>query len=275
MQQPNLRCQRDEYPPIAFWQDQDIHDQYVRFLPGSQNAAAGGALFGLDVCSYTVINGVGYPPASTGKPTLARVINGPDRETEVYTVDVTTTLATLSIQFNAYPNQPDFGITANPCWPSTLVNDPGFALLNSDPWYYALANAQRHQTVDDYSNPPPLAITQNNPPRAGYEKRLFDPLDKDLTLNEDDNQLMEEYLAELGIRKCRSTNCVDELNERKISSMYGAPPKAHSLPRASEAEPTAADTNLQPQATSVAAKAGGGGAQLALDSIPKPTGGID
>ncbi|GJC97768.1 hypothetical protein ColKHC_06594 [Colletotrichum higginsianum] len=40
----------------------------------------------------------------------------------------------LSIQFANMGNMPpDFGITANPCWPRTLVNDPGFALLKDDP----------------------------------------------------------------------------------------------------------------------------------------------
>ncbi|KAF6235801.1 hypothetical protein HO173_005996 [Letharia columbiana] len=273
MQEPNLNCERDEYPPIGFWQDQDLHDQYVRMVPGTQNQAAGAALFGLGLCRYS---GDGKPPASTRNVRFDRMIHGPDRDTSVYTADVTTTLATVSIRFDAYPHQPDFGITANPCWPSTLVDDPGFALLNSDPWYAALSNRQRHQSVDQYSNPPPLAVIQNKPPRAGYQKRFIDPLDMDLSFDERDTKYeLTESLAELGIRKCRSTNCVDELKEMKGSSVYGAPPKGPLMPRASEAEPTAVDTGLPPAATPMAPKVGGGGAQLALDLIPRPTVGID
>lgn len=231
MQQPGLDCERDEYPAIAFWQDQDIHSQYVRMVPRTQNGPAGRSLFGLNVCHY---DGNGIPPASTRNAQYDRLVHGPDRDTEVSTADVTLTLATVLIRFDAYPNQPDFGLTANPCWPSTLVDDPGFALLNSDPWYSAQSNAQRHQTADIYSNPPPLAVTQNKPPRAGYDKRGLEVLDPNLISNE----------------------------------AGSAPPKGLSIPRANEVETTAADTA---GAASTAAMVGGGvGSEL--DSIPKPTG---
>ena len=76
-----------------------------------------------------------------------RLVHGPDRDTSIFTASVTTTLSTVSIRFDAYPHQPDFGLTANPCWPATLVDDPGFALLNSDAWYFHAGNAQRHLTA--------------------------------------------------------------------------------------------------------------------------------
>lgn len=273
MQQLNVGCQRDEYPPIGFWQDQDIHDQWIRMVPGSENKAAG-SLFGLAICRY---DDEGKPPASTRNARFDRVVHGPDRDTSLFTADVTTTLATVSIRFDAYPNQPDFGLTANPCWPSTLVDDPGFALLNSDLWYHDGLNDQRHQTaLANYPNPPPLAFTQNNPPRAGYQKRFLDPLDTGLDFDEGNTTqgLTEEDLAELGFRKCRSTDCVDELKEMQISSVHIVPPEVFSVPRATEAEPTAADTGLAPAATSTAPMVGGG-AQLALNSIPKPTGRVE
>ena len=62
-----------------------------------------------------------------------------------YTADVTTIPWTVSIQFDAHPNHPDLGMTANPCWPQTVVNDQGCALPNSDTWYFT--NQQRHQAV--------------------------------------------------------------------------------------------------------------------------------
>ena len=266
MQQPGLDCERDEYPPAAFWQDQDFRGQYIRMLPQIQNGPAGAALFGLGFCGY---DGQGNPPASTRNARLDRVIHGPGRDTSVYTADVTTTLSTVVIRFAAMPNDPDYGLTANPCWPSTLVDDPGFALLTDDYWYREPRNNQRQQANAMYAHPPPLSLTQNNPPRAGYQKRSFHlPGIDERNITE---KLVEEYLAEVGIRKCRSTHCVDELKEMKILSADSASPKVHSLPRASEAEPTAADTNLAPTTTSPAAMVGRG-AQRALDSMPKPTG---
>ena len=270
MQQQNLKCERDEYPPIGFWQDQDIHSQFIRMVPKTENGDAGAALFALGFCRY---DGNGRPPASTRNARFDRIVHGPDRDTEVSTADVTTTLSTVTISFNAMPAQADDGITANPCWPSTLVDDPGFALLTDDPWYFAPGNDQRRLANRAYANPPPLALTQNNPPRPGYQKRFLDLLDMDLALDEGNTtqKLMEDYLSELGM-KCSSTNCVDELKRMKALSLDGTSPKVHSLPRASEAEPTAADTNLAPAATSTGAMVGGGAAQLALDSFQKPTG---
>lgn len=273
MQGPGLNCERDEYPPVGFWQDQDIHDQWIRMVPKNENSPAGAALFGLGLCSY---DAKGKPPAQTRNIRFDRRVNGPDRITEFSTGDVTTTLATVSIRFDAYPNQPDFGLTANPCWPSTLIDDPGFALLTSDLWYVDVGNGQRHQTASLYSNPPPARFTQNNPPRAGYQKRSLDSLDMGLTFDKWNitHKLTEEALAELGICEGRSTNCVDKLEDLKISSVYVVPQKVSRVPRASEAEPTAADSVLAPAATSTAPMVGGG-AQSALNAILKPTRGTE
>lgn len=272
MQQQGLNCQRDEYPPAGFWQDQDIHDQWVRMVARAENGAAGAALFGLTFCRFY---NQGRPSSETRNARFDRLVHGPDRDTEVSTGDVTTTLPTVSIRFNAFPNQPDFGLMANPCWASTLVNEPGFALLNSDPWYFGPGNGQRHQTaLASYPNPPPFALTNGNPPRPGYQKRFLDPLDMDMILDEGNTTLAltEDYVAaRFGIHKCRSSNCVNELKQRKVSSVYIVPPAL--APRASEAEPTAADIHSVSAATSTAPMAGGG-MQLALGSLPKPAGGI-
>ena len=161
MQQPNLGCQIDEYPPAVFWQDQDIHDQWVRLNPGAQNGAAGAALFGAGFCHY---DNQGKPPARTENARFDRLVHGPNRDTSMFTADVTTTLSTLLIRFEAFPNEEDWGLTANPCWPSTLIDDPGFALLNSDQWY--INYPQRRQIATNlYPGAPPLAYTQSNPPK--------------------------------------------------------------------------------------------------------------
>lgn len=82
MQQPGLE------------QDQKIHKQWIRVVPKKQNGRAGGALFGLMSCSFDAQS---YPPASTKNPRLDRLVHGPDRDTEIYTADVTTSLFTVSV----------------------------------------------------------------------------------------------------------------------------------------------------------------------------------
>ena len=242
MQKPGLDCERDEYPPVGFWQDQDIHDQWIRMVPKKENGPAGAALFGLGFCRY---NNQGDPPSLTENVRFDRIIHGPDRDTEVHTGDVTTTLSTVLIRFDRYPYQVDFGMTENPCWPSTLVDDPGFALLNSDAWYYKDGNDQRRQTVDDYSRPPSPAVVQNKPPRPGYQKRNPSPVDTSDNFEEG--------------------NIIRKLVEIRNPLM------GLSAPRESEAEPTAADNDLAPTATPMV----GGGAQLALGSTPKSTGAVE
>ncbi len=270
MQQPGLDCERDEYPPVGFWQDQDIHGQWVRMVPKIENGAAGAALFNLGFCRF---DAEGNPPAATRNAAFDRVVHGPDRDTEVHTGEVTTTLSTVSIRFDAYPHQPDFGLTANPCWPKRLVDDPGFALLVSDRWYFEPNNAQRAQTANAlYKDPPPLALTQNNPPRPGYQKRFVDLLDMDNQYDERNitREVKEEYLAQIGMHKCDSTECIDKLEEMHASPLHIIMPTMSTGPRAREAEPTAADTDLATKATSKAPMVGGG-AQSILNSIPKPT----
>ena len=266
MQQPGINCERDEYPPIGFWQNHNIHHQWVRMVPGAENEAAGAALFNLRFCRF---DGQGNPPVSTRNAAFDRVVHGPDRDTSIYTAEVTTTLSTVSIRFNAFPNEPDFGLTANPCWPSTLVDDPGFALLISDGWYAEGANAQRAQTAHDfYGRPPPFALTQNNPPRQGYQKRSLDPLNMELLLNErNTTNEQTECLIKLGFDECHSTNHRDESNDMQASSVPVARPRASSVPKACEAQPTAANVDL---ATTTAPMVCGG-AQSAFNSIAKPT----
>lgn len=239
-------------------------------VPQNQNGPAGAALFALGFCRY---DGNGRPPAATRNAHFDRVEHGPDRDTEFSTADVTTTLSTVGIRFNAMPAQPDDGMTANPYWPRTLVDDPRFALLTNHPWYFDVGNDQRRQANGRYAIGPPLALTQNNPPRPGYQKPFLDLLDMDWASNKENTtqKLMEDYLSELSI-DCRGASCVDELEKMEVLSLDCTSPKTHSLPGASEAEPTAADTNSAPAATSTAAMVGGDAAQLALDSIPKPTG---
>lgn len=199
-----------------------------------------------------------------------------DRNTALSLADVTTTFSTLMIRFDAYLNQPDHGLTANPCWPSTLVDDPGFALLNSDPWYYAPANAQRHQiALRYYPAPPPLVVTQNNPPRQGWKTRSIGLVGVDLILVEGNSttKLTGEGLDQLFLHGCEDADCVEWLKQVKILPVASISSSISSSPMPNGAIPTAADTN-GPAATSTASMVGGS-VQGAFELIAKPTGSIE
>lgn len=110
------------------------------------------------------------------------------------------------------PNDPDDGLTANPCWPSTLVDDPGFALLTDDLWY--VKEPQRQQYTALYRNDPPFAYTMGNPPINGYQRArrplpVLYPRVEDTVADEGNRtrQLSDEELSERGIRKCGTPNC--------------------------------------------------------------------
>ncbi|KAL8826184.1 MAG: hypothetical protein Q9191_003962 [Dirinaria sp. TL-2023a] len=270
MQQLNVDCQRDEYPPIGFWQNLDIHEQRIRMNPQNQNGPAGAALFGLGFCRF---DGQGNPPVSTRNPVFDHMIHGPDRDTSVFLADVTTTLSTVSIRFDRFPNDPDWGITANPCWPSTLIDDPGFALLTSDPWY--LDYPQRHQGAAAYAKAPPAALTQNNPPRPGYQKRFIDAGEEVLALiaaNMTEEAL--ERLAGQGIDICVDEECAGKLKTdgspfRGFGSQFSS-----SMPKPHDAEPTTEASRSPPTPTSMAPEAGSG-IQVALEATAMPSGGSE
>jgi chitinase len=218
MQQPGLDCERDEYPPIAFWQDQNLHEQYIRMVRASENEAAGNALFGIGFCGWQYQNGdgIGRVPETTRNLRSHTTTNRGNRIYDVYTGDVTTTQSTVRIRFINMPNEPDDGLTANPCWPSTLVDDPGFALLTDDPWY--IGEPQRKQYTAYYPHPVPAAVTMGKPPMPGYQRlrraspvlypRVEDMLARDGNYT---RRLTDEELGRRGIRKCGTRNCRDEV----------------------------------------------------------------
>ena len=66
----------------------------------------------------------------------------------------------------------DDGLSANRCWPSTLVpNDPGFALLTDDPWY--LNHPAAAISTHLYSAAPPNAVTSGKTKYRTLKGRPF------------------------------------------------------------------------------------------------------
>jgi hypothetical protein len=61
--------------------------------------------------------------------------------------------------WDGLPNDPDYGLKINPCWPSRIVpNDPGFALLTDDSYYERLPGLLQSLTISNYAKPPPANV---------------------------------------------------------------------------------------------------------------------
>jgi chitinase len=156
------------------------------------------------------------------------------------------------------PLYPDDGITQNPCWPSTLVPDPGFALLLQDPWYNLHAN-DRLEGQYYYSEPPGPFYTQGKVPRFGYNKRdgLVDMdgenVDPDEIIVNEGNSTRkatdEELLERFGYLRCADGDCAAEREALGLESAVIRGPLRTSVPDV-VAETTAVAVTASPTLTS-------------------------
>ncbi|MCJ1307824.1 hypothetical protein MMC25_001472 [Agyrium rufum] len=198
MQSPALRCQRDEYPPAVIWQGRD-NSQWIRLLPGSQNGGAGSMWS--NVCLLTPIS------HTTGLRSVGEQVTA-CRTTEHWEVTQVITTGVFEMSFINMPNYADDGITKNPCWPQTLIDDPGFALLVNDPWYIPHFAAQ-NLALQIYPKAPGPAYTMD--------------LDPDSILVTDGNSTRkatdEELLDNFGFVRCMGDGCKDEQDVLGIESL--------------------------------------------------------
>ena len=104
----------------------------------------------------------------------------------------------------------------NQCYPSTPIEDPGFALLTDDKWYNAHPIDKQYR--GEYAAPPIGIVTQNKVNNPGWRKRWMDPnLDSgEILLNEGnltrkltDDGLLEEFET----LQCKSQGCEDEKSQ--------------------------------------------------------------
>jgi chitinase len=215
MQAPGLNCERDEFPPAAIWQGRN-NNQWIRLSPKTQNRGAG-SLFKL-LC-------LEIPGTHTTNLVHIGNENNGCRPTDHYRVTQVITHPVLSLDFANMPLYPDDGITQNPCWPSALIDDPGFALLLQDPWYNSHENA-RLEGLSFYSDPPGIFYTEGKVPRPGYYKRGLtssnndvDP--DDIMMNEGNSTRKatdEELLAHFGYLRCADEDCSAERAALAIES---------------------------------------------------------
>ena len=203
-------CQRDEWPPAHFQQGRP--DGYIRLLPGSQNSGVANSGDGgwSGFCKY--------PPDKQVK-----VEGGPIQfvGNVVYTTIYTSTIFTLNVMNYIFtsmdaPANDRWLLTANPCYPSTLTQDPGFALLTSD-LYYGGVPVQL-----PYTKPPTAQYTMGKKPPtkrqlAGSEAPEFVLDDSGSVWVEERNKTRpasdSEMLQHLGLFKCATSDCAAELKE--------------------------------------------------------------
>jgi hypothetical protein len=139
-------CDRDEYPPAYFLHDQhpayiwggiDERGQAVRFIPADDNRGAG--QYWRSVClvpPVAALSDADFETKVNAAPNK-QVINEPNLViTQAFiTVDTIPEFSFNKWGHSANPPAND-GLNENKCWPSGIASkDPGFALLDSDPWY--------------------------------------------------------------------------------------------------------------------------------------------
>lgn len=220
MREPGVTCERDEYPGARLWNSRD-DNVWIRFLPRAQNGGAGAMWRG--ICPEEVVTslrGVAGNPSTQIVPNACRNIVW---VTQSYLVVNTV----FSMRFANMPAYADDGLTENPCYPSVLANDPGFALRGDDSWYSKATNANRRPWVQSYKVDPDNAIlglaALQGWPKAGYTKRdatgEFDP--EDIVIDEGNSTRKpteEELLKDFGFLKCKD-GCKDEMKQMGFASL--------------------------------------------------------
>ncbi|KAI1734037.1 glycosyl hydrolases family 18-domain-containing protein [Xylaria scruposa] len=220
MQQRDVRCEADEYPPAAFHQGDRWPKQYIRFSPGSQNGGAG-SLFHLDFCGF---DAQGKLPVERANERYVsdRTVGGLKRRVTQYMGR--TTRRAVRIDFiNVVDPDGEAGLISNPCWPSILLYDPGFALLTDDPYYARHRSAQQYG-IANYPDLIPLDVLGNHQPQQGYRKRdeKLHGLDPEAWVFDDGNTTRrataDELVRDMGILRCNSADCHEEMQELEIDS---------------------------------------------------------
>lgn len=266
MQEADLNCERDEYPPIGYFQGNKADNAFVRLINSHDNGGAGAALFPLDICSH---DNQGKLPSSTSDK-FSKYLNKGAQRTALYERHITVTIAHLSLIFENMPGLADDGITDNKCFPSTLRNDPGFALMLRDQWYNNHA-ADKVFGLASYAKAPDANIIGNKQPQANHFKRdtYFDPDAIVLTEGNSSRKATDEELAEeFGFYRCETSNCKKELDILGVESpMVFAPVRTVAVDT-----PAAATAVTEVVKSTPAASAGSDVQERWMRMMARPTG---
>jgi len=218
MRQPGVNCERDEYPGARLWNGRD-DNVWIRFLPKLQNTGAGQMWRG--ICPEEVVTrlqGAAGNPSTEINPNACR-------NTVWVTQSYLVVNTVFSVRFAGLPPYADDGLAENPCYPSILANDPGFALRGDDPWYDS--HVASKPWIESYKrNPDPdalLLVGLAGWPKTGYTKRdangEIDP--EDIVIDEGNSTrkpTKEELLKDFGVLRCKD-GCKDEMEKMGIASL--------------------------------------------------------
>ena len=234
MQGPNLNCQRDEYPPDVVWQGRNNNLNFVRLIPSSANII-GASLFA-GICD----NSAPFESSIKNRMLLSEKVNN-CATTSYFSVTHESTVPALSLDFAFGAIWNDAGITENLCYPSTLIDDPGFALLTQDSWYRAHLDLNFYK--GEYAVAPEAIVTQGRVNQPGWNKRWTDPdLDpEEIVMNEGNSTRKpteEEMLKEFGIIKCKEVGCESEKSFFGIETARTMGPGSTAIARATAASTT-------------------------------------
>ncbi|KAL6229090.1 hypothetical protein BDW75DRAFT_235461 [Aspergillus navahoensis] len=217
------------------------YQQYLRFLPESQNKGAG--QYWKNLCKHTK------------KETKTE--GGPIEDQTC--TEIVSTIYTVNAMVMDFTKVNGDLIDDNPCLP-IITDDPGFALLWDDPWY---KTNKQHKTLDYKFEPDKDLVSGKTTPRKKPAKRwadgdidtadlLLDLLTDvptpgyvpTLPLNFDPEDLIvdkgnssrratpEELYESLGLIKCTSPNCEEERQAlgQSTNSQMSITHLAHATP---------------------------------------------
>ncbi|KAL6228911.1 hypothetical protein BDW75DRAFT_246204 [Aspergillus navahoensis] len=205
------KCNRDEYPPFAFMEATGGYNQWIRFLPATQNQKAG--QLWKKVCAKN-----DKETKTEGGPIVSSTCT-----------EVVSTIYSVGAMVMHFTNVASDYISANPCLPE-ITDDPGFALETNDPWY--AANILKGYNSAAYKKAPVAALTRGKTaPRFWSTAKRWTGLDQDgpldLDFDPEDMVIDEgnisrratpgEIYEELNMIKCESDDCKQELEAVGLS----------------------------------------------------------
>jgi hypothetical protein len=243
------KCDRDEWPPTHFWQEDP--GQLIRLIPDSDNSGAASLWrsFCPEHASFRCVPGterIQNPPAGKRGAVTTFCEKELTLKGEWHRIplscQVLTEISVMSMSFEMedvpLAQYADDGLSANECWPSILVDDPSYALLNTDPYF--ARNGRAPNAALWAAAPSPNLIGNKSPP---FGKRDLDPSEflvdtgnssrrltpgelKNLADNimlqehEDALDMLNEQMENLGYVDCVGENCATQLTPmmRYVSS---------------------------------------------------------
>ncbi|KAL8836526.1 MAG: hypothetical protein Q9170_002881 [Blastenia crenularia] len=184
MRRPKADCNRDEWPPNHFWQGDP--GQLIRYNHREDNQGAG-SLWRLFCPEHADFRCEPGSERVLPKPPQARSATTECRKE--------LTLKVMSMSFDdgaPLAQQRDLGLSANECYPKELIDDPGFALLNTDPY----VRANRANAAGWALPPSAQLISGRTPPNRRRDLSGLDPNEFILEENNSSRRLSQDELTQ-------------------------------------------------------------------------------